>query len=95
MDEDMGGLGRPVPRPAYGPDQPLDEVVSLSKLLKLLGRQLQPRLLDEDGKALRRNWFGHDLFLQVAPTLVGNGITAAFGGPSGYRASQPKGVSEA
>ena len=48
----MGGLRRPVARPSHGTGHPLDKVVGLPKLLELLRRQLQPRALDEDSKAL-------------------------------------------
>jgi hypothetical protein len=51
MDKDMGGLRRPVARPSHGTGHPLDKVVGLPKLLELLGSQLQPRALDQNGKA--------------------------------------------
>jgi hypothetical protein len=59
MDEDVGGLGRPIARPPYGAGHPLDKRVGLPQLLELLRRQLQPRTLDQNGEALRRNRFGH------------------------------------
>jgi len=48
----MGGLCRPVSRPAHGTDHPLDKPVALAQLLELLGGQSQPRALDENGEAL-------------------------------------------
>ena len=49
----MGRLGRPVARPPHGTGHPLDEWVSLPQLLELLGSQLQPSTLDQNGEALR------------------------------------------
>jgi len=39
MDEDVGGLGRPVARPPHGADHPLDKAVALPQLFELLGGQ--------------------------------------------------------
>ena len=52
LNEDMGGLGRPVARPPYGAGHSLDKAVALAQLLELLRGQLQPRTLDQNGEAL-------------------------------------------
>jgi hypothetical protein len=56
----MGGLSRPIPRPAHRPPHSFDKTVTLPQFLELLRGQFQPRVLDQNGKALRRNrLFGH------------------------------------
>jgi hypothetical protein len=51
VDEDVGGLGRPIARPPDGADHPFDKPVTLPQLFELLRSQLQPGTLDQNRKA--------------------------------------------
>jgi hypothetical protein len=52
VDEDVGGLGRPIARPPDGADHPFDKPVTLPQLFELLRGQLQSGTLDQDGESL-------------------------------------------